>query len=354
MKLAGASALTRIAQNPQCGWQVVMLRAGKSEPKFYEDLTGEPYPKEYGERHSARRRGAKFERNAYEHNAAQLREALAPLVGVAADDIWVRNLEDEEPGGHETNRIRRLNRTRLILQDHLRGERVPEILIQPQLQLSVRGLGKRPALFIAPDVLYREASSGRYRPADLKSFVVRGHQVDPGDLERSRLQVAVQSLALHESLSVLGDTREPEHVGGFIFATPYGLSPHAPQVESLDGSVDRIQKAMRALEVHARHIEDLKAKDGAPKETLLLDEIPRHFQERCISSCALASICRSAHQGQAAMLGDAAAEVLGPDMTIARAVQLMDGARPRGSEEKRVADLLRQFQAPFESLRRTA
>ena len=53
MKLAGASALTRIAQNPECGWQVVMVRSGLNEPKFYQALTGESYPKEYGERNSA-------------------------------------------------------------------------------------------------------------------------------------------------------------------------------------------------------------------------------------------------------------------------------------------------------------
>src|SRR5436190_542662 len=119
MKLAGASAITRIALNPECGRQVVMLRSGLSEPEFYQRLTGEPYPAEYGERLSARRRGAKFERNAYANNAAQLRAALCQAIGVPEKEIWVRNLEDEQPGGREASRVRRWRSTLAILGDHL-------------------------------------------------------------------------------------------------------------------------------------------------------------------------------------------------------------------------------------------
>src|SRR6516164_7099193 len=198
MKFSGASGLSRIALNPECAWQTVMLRSSKSEPEFYEQVTGEVFPKEYGERLSARRRGSKFERNAFDHQAAKLRAVMAERLGVAAEDIWVRNLEDDEPGGHESNRIRRSNLTRAILSDRLEGKRTPEILIQPQLTLTVHGLARSERLFIAPDVLYLDSGSGRYRPADLKSFVVRDNQVAPGDLERSRLQLAIQSLALHE------------------------------------------------------------------------------------------------------------------------------------------------------------
>lgn len=354
MKLAGASALTRIAQNPECGWQVVMIRSGSNEPKFFQELTGETYPKEYGERNSARRRGAKFERNAYEHDAALLRAALGVHIGVAEADVWVRNLEDEVPGGHDTNRIGRWQRTMAILEDHVAGKPTAHILIQPQLQLSVRGLGRRPGLFIAPDVLFLDRASGRYRPADLKSFVVRGHQVAPADLERSRLQVAIQSLALHEALSMLGDERLPEHVGGFIFATPFGLKPHPPCVETLDASVDRVLKAIDALARHARTIEAAKARDGAVKEILLLDDIPNHFQERCVSGCALASVCQSRRGATAEVLGDSAMQILGRDFSIARAIELIDGSAPRDPEEARIQALLADLGKPFEELRRTA
>lgn len=354
MKFSGASGLTRIALNPDCTWQAVMLRSNMNEPQFYQQVTGEPYPKEYGERLSARRRGSKFERNAFDHQAAKLRAVMAERTGVAAEDIWVRNLEDEEPGGHEINRLRRAQRTMAILRDHLEGKRTPEILIQPQLTLTVYGLAKRERVFIAPDVLYLDRSTGRYRPADLKSFVVRGNQVAPGDLERSRLQLAIQSLALHEVLAMLGDTRHEDHVGALVFATPFGLAPHAPQEESLEASVHLMRQAIAAIARHAALIERMKSQDGAAREHLLLEDLPNNYQDRCVSSCALAGECKKRQQDRAVVLGDAAVEVLGPDMAVARAAQLLAGATPRDQREHEVAILLRQLAEPFEPLRRAA
>lgn len=354
MKLAGASALTRIALNPECGWQPIMIRSGLSEPRFYEALTGNPYPREYGERDSARRRGAKFERNAYRNGAAALRAVLSEFVGVPENDIWVRNLEDEEPGGRDVNRIRRWGRTTRILEDHLAGRRVPEILIQPQLRITVSGLGKRPGLFIAPDVMFLDGRCRRYRPLDFKSFVVRGNLVSPTDLERSRLQVAIQSIAFHETLELLGDPRPAEHVGGFVFATPFGLAPHRPQIELLDGSVDRVVKAIDWLARHGITIDAARARDGAPDEIHLLDEVPNHYQERCIASCALADVCRARYETTAQALGDAAAEILGRDADLDRMAALLLGATPADDRERNLAALLRELDAPFATARRVA
>lgn len=354
MKLVGASALTRIAQNPACGWQPIMIRSGLPEPKFFERLTGTPYPKEYGERNSARRRGAKFERNAYQNDAALLRSALSAMIGVAEGDIWVRNLEDEVPGVRESSRIARWQRTMRILEDHVAGRPSAHILIQPQFHLTVSGLGRRPGLFIAPDLLFLQASSGRYRPTDLKSFVVRGHDVAPADLERSRLQVAIQSLALHEATSILKDPRPEDHLGGFIFATPYGLRPHEPCLEPLVASVDRVLKAIDALAHHADAIEAAKARDGTVDEMLLLDDIPNNYQERCTSGCALASVCRDREPSTSTILGDAAMRVLGKGFEISRAAELMAGAAPESPDEERIQILLRTLDGSFDPIRRAA
>ena len=188
MKLAGASAITRIALNPECGLQVAMLRSGLSEPKFYERVTGQQYPSEYGERLSARRRGSKFERNAYANDAALLREALSPMIGVPPTDLWVRNLDDEEPGGREDCRIRRWRRTIEILGDHVCGRPCAHILIQPQLRVTAGGLIDKPGFWIAPDILFLEQVSGMYRPADLKSF-----EAPSPDVRREMLRLEIEA-----------------------------------------------------------------------------------------------------------------------------------------------------------------
>jgi hypothetical protein len=354
MKLAGASAITRIALNPECGRQVSMLRSGLSEPEYYQRLTGEPYPDEYGERLSARRRGAKFERNAYANYAAQLRDALSEIVGVPAAQIWVRNMGDEEPGLREANRIRRWRLTMRILADQVAGRPCPQILIQPQLHITADGLIEKPGFWIAPDILFLERTRNIYRPADLKSFVVRGNKVERADLERSRLQVAIQSLALHESLRTVGDSRTLNHIGGFIFATPYGLSPHKPQLEALDGSVDRVQKALIALRRHGEYLDALKKADGGAPEHLMLDSVPMHFQERCMKSCALARLCQQHHEGKAHELGDAAVELLGPETDLDRAFALMSGAKPKTEREREIAAALKNLNASFAAIPRAA
>jgi len=354
MKLAGASAITRIALNPECGRQIVMLRSGLSEPDFFKRLTGETYPSEYGERLSARRRGAKFESNAYANNAAQLRRALQGLIGLAEDEIWVRNMEDEEPGGRETSRIRRWRSTLAILGDHIAGRPSAQILIQPQLHVQAGGLVDKPGFWIAPDILFFDRDAGMYRPADLKSFVVRGNQVEPADLERSRLQVGIQSIALHESLRALGDQRALTHVGGFIFATPYGLSPHPPQMEVLDGSVDRVLRALSALKRHGQLLDELKLANGGAREDLLLDDVPINFQERCIGTCVLAGVCRKQHDGKPHVLGDAAVQLLGADTSLDRAFALMTGAEPNNDSERSLAAALTALEEPFQELDRAA
>jgi hypothetical protein len=354
MKLAGASAIARIALNPECGRQVAMLRSGLSEPEYYQRLTGEAYPDEYGERLSARRRGAKFERNAYANNAAPLRTALTEIVGLPAEQIWVRNLEDEEPGPREASRTRRWRRTMAIFSDHVAGRPCAQILIQPQLHITSGGLIEKPGFWIAPDILFLDRTRNMYSPADLKSFVVRGNSVEPSNLEGSRLQVAIQSLALHESLRTVGDSRHLQHVGGFIFATPFGLAPHKPQIETLDGSVDRIQKALLALRRHGEHLDMLKKVDGDTREDFLIDSVPTHFQERCLKSCALARICREQHRGKAHELGDDAVKLLGPNFDLGRAVALLAGAKPESHHERDIAVALKQLNAPFLGIERMA
>src|SRR3989442_6837326 len=135
MSLSGTRGLVRISANPQCEIQAAMVVENVREPEFYRRVTGTDYPREYGERVSARRRGTKFEANLHHNDAALLRKALAPLYCYDAEDIRVRNFEDELPGAR--NSVARLSRTRRVLSDLAAGRDVPHLLIQPQLALPV-------------------------------------------------------------------------------------------------------------------------------------------------------------------------------------------------------------------------
>lgn len=341
MALSGTSALARVAMNPDCEVQVAMARAREPEPEFYRRVTGEPYDREFGERISARRRGSKFEQNLHQNDAALLREALSNFIGVSADRIYVRNLADEIPGTRDTVRIARYRRTIDIIADTIKGRRHPELIVHPELLLPVGGTNTG-YLWVEPDFMAWDGRRAVYVPGDEKSFVVQENDVDPGDLERTRLQIGAQILALRHLYSKHAGADRVADRGLLIFATPYGLRPHTPRVEHLDGAVHAVQRAIEAFARHGGKIDRLRAADDAPMH-LLLSELEPKFQEKCMSTCVLAHHCRGRHIGRAADLGDLAVELLGPDADVRRLAGLIAGAPARDDGEVEMARELRRI-----------
>jgi hypothetical protein len=174
------------------------------ELDFYTSYTGRPYPGEYGMRHSARRRGTKFEANLMLNNCALLRRALGPKYGWEPEAMTVRNLAEEVPGPPDELRAHRLHRTRLILRD-LRDEKpdVPHLIIQPQLRIRT-GSGPHDFAYIAPDLMVLDRRTGMYVPGEEKSFIVRDNVADPGDLNLTRRQAAAEILALRSEAVQVG------------------------------------------------------------------------------------------------------------------------------------------------------
>ncbi len=337
MSVKGSTALVRLAGNPDCEVLGAMVMQEGSEKRFYEQVVGERYDREFGERQSSKRRGAQFESNAYAGDARLLREALAPMVGLSADDIRVRNLTDDYPGMKDDARIARLNITRSILADSIHAGVVPHIIVQPQLLIPTSP-GPRPYFFIAPDLLVWSARLGCYLPGDLKSFIVRENEVARGDLARVRLQLGAQVLALRHEYHRIDPALSVAPQGLLIFSQPNGLRPHAPRIEDLGGAVEAIRIGIAAFLSHRERINHLRA--GAAPYTVATDLNP-HFQESCLASCVMAQWCQQRVAERTADLGDAAREVLG-DLDLDRLVGLMTGAiAPADERERVIAERLR-------------
>lgn len=337
MSVKGSTALVRLAGNPDCEVLGAMVMQEGSEKRFYEQVVGEPYDREFGERQSSKRRGAQFESNAYAGDARLLREALAPMVGLNADDIRVRNLTDDYPGTKDDARIARLNITRSILADSIHAGVVPHIIVQPQLLIPTSP-GPRPYFFIAPDLLVWSAQLGCYLPGDLKSFIVRENEVARGDLARVRLQLGAQVLALRYEYHRIDPALSVAPQGLLIFSQPNGLRPHMPRIEDLGGAVEAIRIGIAAFLRHRERINHLRA--GAAPYTVATDLDP-HFQESCLASCVMAQWCRQRVAERTADLGDVAREVLG-DLDLDRFAGLMTGAIvPADERERAIAEQLR-------------
>jgi hypothetical protein len=334
VSLSGSRGLVRVSKNVDCTRQTAMVVERAREDKMYELLAGEKYPAEYGERVAARRRGAKFESNLTANNAALLRKALAPRFGYDPEAMEVRNFGDETSG-----HLQRLARMRRVMQDLRDGKHVPELLIQPQLRLPV-GPGLADFEHITPDFAVLDPARVMYVVGEMKSFIVRLGVVDAADLDITRRQAAAEVLALEAEAARVGlaDRVGPQVVS--VYASPYGLSPASPQIDTLEGEIREVRTAVERMRATRAEIQRMRGGDSTPLVELMA-ELPNNFRDSCLGSCALARLCEAGHAGTVRVLGDAAANLLGGEFPIARVVALARGASAQDDNEARLRDALR-------------
>jgi hypothetical protein len=339
MSLSGTRGLMRISQNPTCEFQAAMVADRvKNEPVFFRQVTGRDYEGEFGERVAARQRGAKFEANLHQNNAALLRNALAPLYGWEAEEMVVRNFADELPGPSTGIRAQRLHRMRLILRDLAEGREVPHLLIQPQLVLPI-GPERSDVEYISPDFMVLDSRTGIYRPGEEKSFIIRDGVADRADLDGTRRQAAAQILGLQAEARRVGLEPRVDTRAVFVFATAYGLSPAKPFEEALTAEMREIRRAAAVLLAARRKLKLLRTTDPAPLP-MLFEELATDFRESCIGTCVMADECQRWHAATARTLGDDASDLLGPDFPLDRVVALLRGDPPETPREVGVAATL--------------
>jgi hypothetical protein len=348
MSLEGARGIVRASRIPTCARQAAMVVEHVKELEFYLSLVGEKYRGEYGERVSARRRGDAFERAAFHNDAAQLKETVASRFGYRAEDIWVRNFAEEVPGPPTTMRAMRLHRLSRIFRDLAAGERVPELLVQPQLRIPIR-----PEVgyfeFIAPDFMVLDPELRIYLPGELKSFAERDGVASRADLDLPRRQAGVQAIALRALADRVGIADRVEERAVFIYATPYGLKLGPPHLETINAECREIRRAIAQLAaVHERLAELRTVEDTALAN--LIDEFPADYQEACHGTCILAGPCKEAAAGTARELGDEAREMAGADVPIERLIELSEGGTPATALEEELAPALRDAAAVLDAL----
>jgi len=358
----GARDLVRIAKNPTCEALGAMIVEGVDEVAFYEKYTLTDYDGEYGARPAAFARGIKFENNLTRHHATKLKIAIARGCGVALeyfDDS--HNLADRwlprDQGDSEQMHAHRLKYTRAILADLASGRPVPTLLIQPQLRLHV-GPGLDDFLYVSPDYMYLPPRARMYNVGEIKDFIARDGIADPVDMERTRLQQAVEILALRAEATPLGVGDLVTNRAGLITSTPSGLGPAALVEEDLSEEVQLVAKMPAVLSAARQRLARARQPLDSSLENIF-DELNIHFQEGCVKSCIMASVCKKRKVGLVATLGDAASDLLGSDTEIDHVVEVMCGAPPRDAREgdivARLAKAVRELgYDPAELLRRSA
>jgi hypothetical protein len=332
MSLAGTRGLIRISRNPECELQAAMVLDRVQEREFYKSVVGEEFPGEYGERVSARRRGTMFENNLHRDQALLLREALGPMFGFDPNAMVVRNLAEEVPDSDPAHRAKRLALTKAILSDLAAGRPVPHLLIQPQLRL-VTGPGERDYDHVAPDFMVLDPLVEMFGPGEEKSQILRDGVAATSDLDLARRQAAVQILALRSEVASLGLDDRVRNRAVLVFASPQGLHPSRPVEErGLDAEVFELTRALRVVAEVRKQLQERRGQ-RAIALPVLAGELATNYQEVCIGMCVMASRCKELAGEGARVLGDAAADLLGPDADLARVSELLAGAVPASPEE---------------------
>jgi hypothetical protein len=179
-------------------------------------------------------------------------------------------------------------------------------------------------------------------PGEEKSFIARDNIADPGDLDLTRRQAAAQILGLKAEAKLVGLEARVDHRAVCVFATPYGLMPAPAVVDVLHAEVYEVKRALIAYENARRELKRLRRHDPDAKLELLVDELPTRFQENCIGSCVMVSLCEQRHAGTARMLGDDAADLLG-EMDLARIGPLLSGSQlPNSEGEREIVNQIRK------------
>jgi len=310
VSLVSSRGIIRASKNPDCELLAAMALEEGNEKRFFKQLTGEEYPGEYGERNSARRRGAQFEANAHANDAARLKAALSPFIHVSPEDMVVRNFVDEFPG--PINRIHavRLHRVRRILRDLRAGRPVPHLLIQPTLALNVID-AEFGAFYISPDFLGFDPAIGMYRVGELKSFIQRDRaSLDPEDLDNTRRQSAIGILALMDEAARHSLTVPEDSLALFVFSTPFGLKPADPHQERLLAEIEQIRRGVSSMRAAAARLAGMRGETDTVLANLA-DDLGTHYRESCVGSCLLAKRCESKDATSPARLGDNAVRVFG-------------------------------------------
>jgi hypothetical protein len=343
----GARGIEGLARNPAC----LLLRAltiTGFKPSTAAKILGIP-PKE-GQSPFALAMGIRFDSSMLRSGAAALFTLYRQNELLAAQEAKIVSIEEYSPGPKPQALRRREIETARVLDAKRRGDSsAPNIIIKPRLPVFLAGVPHA----IEPDYLVASDSEPFYRVGELKSYPDRGGKTDPADVRSACRQAAVGIVALRQFLQAAGHRNPavmaPPNVDLVLRVT--GLFMPSLRRMSAHGEVDSVERAINDASASLEELEAMLSADASLNDPAVIASLPNNYRSSCKEHCGLWESCKArALQARApTLLGDHAAELLGPAASIDRAVELMtgQGAPPHNAAEQALADELRTADQAF-------
>lgn len=300
----------------------------------------------FGQSPFAIARGNRFEAGLFFDDAARLRGALERKRCLPEGSMGFLDLRLRMNGGTKIKSIdEALEETEAWLRGLASGQTdVASIVAAPMIRIP-KGVILPEALLIIDVVTVRVDGGGaRLQVGEIKVFPDRGGHTDPHQLATARAQAGVYQHALMLTVDSLGlaDAIDISPDGLLIFTWPGSNSPAIRPNEDLTYQAIRAERGFERLEEVANSL--VREDDWSADNPALVQRVlgaATDYSEACLSFCDLAPRCheRAVLADDPIILGADVKRVLG-DMTLTRALELLDGAEPADDRE---ADLQRSL-----------
>jgi hypothetical protein len=301
----------------------------------------------FGQSPFAIARGSRFEAGLFFDQAARLRLALQRKGALPDGADGFLDLRLKMNGGTKVASVdQALAETAAWLHRVAAHPRSTESIVAAPMIKIPKGVILPEALLIIDVVTVTTGVEGRARitVGEVKVFPDRGGHTDPQQLAAARAQAGIYRHALQLSVAALGvgDEVDVAADGFLVFTWPGSNSPSIRTNEDLTYQAIRAARGFERLEEVAQSI--VRNDDFAADDPTLLKRVlkaPTDYCEACLSFCDLAPRCyaHAMSVDDPIVLGDEVKRLLG-DTTVARAIELLNGANPADEREQ---DLQRQM-----------
>lgn len=360
---ANARTTAALLSNPGCHRRAVLDAARVDLSRVATQLGA---PTEFGQSPFALGQGNRFEQRIKDDDHAALAKAIDDLLGIFGENTSLRSIDLGHlpgiPGPQQ--RDARAERTAEVLDSMARGATdAPHIVDHGMTRLDVAG-----------DVVYLEQDALAFRQGkqlricEIKGFPIIDGTAAPTKVGAAARQTAVYVASIQDTLASRG--HDPTLVSSeVVLVCPrnFSLEPVAVLVD-VDREVRALRRQLRrraaigdllaeiaAVLPHPDALQHLAARASDQASTsALIDALPNRYAPECLSNCDLARYCRGCAEAadDPARLGGEVGALLGGIDTVARAIELADGA-PEGPDHDEVAAILRSASAAIDDASRT-
>lgn len=283
-------------------------------------------------------RGQTFERGLFRAGAEQLRKAL---VGAEVLNEAARGFADfrtRQNSGKLANLDAALEQTAALLSALSKAKErdvEPSIVAAATIRIPERVM--LPEAILVIDVLVVRWDATAKRPelvvGEVKTYPDRGGHTDSAELATARAQAGVYVHGLDVTLAAMGLAGKftVSRNGFLVLSRPGSNFPSIRANEDLRYQAMRAERGFTQLERAADAV--IEGHGTASVETVR--GASTAYESACIAFCDRASTCfkRAMAEGDATILGEDVARFLG-SVNLTRAMELLDGAKPRTPAEQ--------------------